>query len=665
MLVVKMFDPIMGIDVHMILTPPGAVLPIPHPFIGIVWDAFAFLPFIGTTVFHAGIPTAQAGTAGKAVPPHFPIGGTFTVPPGNDAEVFMGSATVLADGAPLTRTGEPVLSCQTLGMPAPPRPGAKKQKRATGLFLPTSTVMAIPAGKPVLVGGPSTIDVMSLAIGVGMRAAGSAFKRVAARVKGAKKAANKADDLASVGKKNTPSNSRNHCGRVDANGVGHPVDVATGKVWTERVDFALPGPIPLVWERVYFSTSDDYAGPLGVGWHHAYDLSLRRSDNDTLEMRLPDGRLAFFHDIKPQDTSYIVQEQLTLSREGDNYIITDADYLRYVFNGDRVREGALARVQCIERAGAKIEFGYNDRGYLTGIVDSGGRRLTVDNDGRGRILQISAPHPLHGTGVRAPLVRYEYDALGDLIASYDPADHAFNYVYRNHLLTREKNRNGFSFYFEYEDHPDGAWCTRTWGDGGIHENTLVYERDRQLTTVTNSLGQTTEYYWNDLGMVHRTVDPLGHAAVRRFTAAGKVRHHVDENGRLTKFAYDRLGNLVAVALPDGTDLRMSYAGHHLTSAADQNGGVWSWGYNDAHQLTDRSNPEGETTEYEYAGPHVSAVTDPAGNRSELHYDAAGNLVRLGAADGTKSYLGLRHPRPHTESERPDRGHRTLPLQPAR
>ncbi len=43
-------------------------------------------------------------------------------PPSNESEIFMGSATVVVDDEPQSFLGLPVLSCQDIGMPAPPRP---------------------------------------------------------------------------------------------------------------------------------------------------------------------------------------------------------------------------------------------------------------------------------------------------------------------------------------------------------------------------------------------------------------------------------------------------------------------------------------------------------------------------------------------------------------
>ena len=89
----KAFDIVTGVDIHIIgiPSPAGPIpTPLPHPFIGMVYDPMDFIPFIGATVMVNGMPRAQAGTGGKNVPPHIPMGGPFMKPPiGNECEVFM------------------------------------------------------------------------------------------------------------------------------------------------------------------------------------------------------------------------------------------------------------------------------------------------------------------------------------------------------------------------------------------------------------------------------------------------------------------------------------------------------------------------------------------------------------------------------------------------
>ena len=70
--------------------------------------------------------------------------------------------------------------------------------------------------------------------------------------------------------------------------------------------------------------------------------------------------------------------------------------------------------------------------------------------------------------------RFAYDADGDLIEATDALGHRFRYEYETHLLTRETDRNGLSFYFAYDGWDSEAYCVRTWGDGGIYDHVLDY-----------------------------------------------------------------------------------------------------------------------------------------------------------------------------------------------
>ena len=68
----------------------------------------------------------------------------------------MGSALVLAQGRPMTFSGCMALSCASFGMPS--------MHNSDGtLFMPTSSIIAVPKGMMVMVGGPPVPDMMALA----------------------------------------------------------------------------------------------------------------------------------------------------------------------------------------------------------------------------------------------------------------------------------------------------------------------------------------------------------------------------------------------------------------------------------------------------------------------------------------------------------------------
>ena len=102
-------DPVTGTDVHILLVPsPGGPVPTPTP-----------LPFTGqlvtglsTDVLINGLPAAVQGSVAQNMPMHLaPPPATFSKPPTNQGRVVTGSPTVLVNGKPLARTGDPVLTC--------------------------------------------------------------------------------------------------------------------------------------------------------------------------------------------------------------------------------------------------------------------------------------------------------------------------------------------------------------------------------------------------------------------------------------------------------------------------------------------------------------------------------------------------------------------------
>lgn len=142
MFIGKQFDIVMGTDIHIILIPsPGGPIPtpIPHPFIGMICDP---LDFVLGKILVNGIPRAQAGSGVMATAPHIPLGGTFAKPPSNSGDIFMGSATVSAEGQPLSYMGLPTLTCQDIGMMSPRRIG----KTPKAMVLPVSILIVIPKG---------------------------------------------------------------------------------------------------------------------------------------------------------------------------------------------------------------------------------------------------------------------------------------------------------------------------------------------------------------------------------------------------------------------------------------------------------------------------------------------------------------------------------------
>ena len=636
----KNMDPVVGVDIH-IIQPPGPVppVPIPHPFIGMLIDPFDFIPVVGATVMVNNVPRAIAGTAGKGLPPHIPIGGMFVKPPTNECELFMGSATVAIDGDAAGYMALMCLSCHDIGMPPPPRINPKKKSKTKSLVLPTSVVLPIPMGLPVLIGGPPTIFTMALAQKLGMAALGRAFRRLRALQRGSRRwralsvrlrrAANRL-----MRRMGIPPASRfaNRVRRGICTLTGHPVDVATGKVLTEMVDLELPGPLPFRLERVWYSTSS-HDGPFGTGWHHTYDLGLAIDARAGVAVvRLADGRYAPFALPTDETPARNELEKAWLRLDAEGYVFEDEAGLRHHFGRTPAteRETWLPLLRQEDAFGNAITFHYGPQGHLRGIVDSAGRKLPVSTDAHGRITEIQGPHPTVPNR-EVTLLSYRYSYEGELVEARDALGHPFRYAYDDeHRLVEETDRLGLTFYFEYEGSGIESRCIQTWGDGGVFERHLTYDLDARTTTVVDSRGGVTVHEWNALGLVTRTVDGLGGEWLYEYDDRANLLSETDPLGAKTARTYDDTDRLVSVTDPLGAVDRFTYdAQGRLTTVTDPEGHTWTQTYRADGALESVEAPDGAVDRYEVDARGMLLSRTAAGGRTtRLIRDAAGNVVEI-------------------------------------
>lgn len=638
----KHFDPVVGIDTHIVAIPtPGGPVPtpIPHPYVGSVFDAIDYLPG-GASVLVNGLPRGHAGSAVLFSTPHIPMGGMFTVPPSNEAQLFHGSTTVVSEGEPQALLGLSVLDCQDIGIPAPPRPRKTPPK---SMVAPVGTLLSIPAGRMVMIGGPPapfSITQMAEAL------AGKLVERLEEKLlfgalkKVAKLAGKRRKRISDfLRKKSSPAMKRRKVGDAKRNQVhkkdckltGHPVDVATGKVLTEQLDLALSGPIPFTFSRIWYSTST-YKGPLGHGWHHAYDMALlMEPQDDLLLLRTADGRHVPFPALKQGQGHVDDSERLVLTREvANSYTLTDAEQLRYRFTEVGRTDATLMLTSIQDHVGYRIELRYDRRGRLSEIVDSASRSITFGYDEQGRIQQMWAPHP-SAPQQRVALCSYGYDSEGNLSAACNALGDATGYRYDRTLLIEETDRKGLSFYFEYDGPDETAKCTRTYGDGGIYDHRLTYAPG--VTTVVNSLGHTTLYrHWR--GLVVETTDPRGGVARCQYDPNRLLLHEQNPLGQATRYEYDDWGNPSLITAADGSQVCITYDNRNRPrEAIDEVGGRFRWEYDASGRLTERQDPLGHVTRFSYAERLLSAITDPEGAVTAFMYDGVGNLVQVREPSG--------------------------------
>ena len=665
----KQLDPVIGVDIHLVTIPPSPVVPMPHPYVGVLLrpqDFIAaavssFIPppptaeqtgdadsaklaevghtvltmavgMLGATVKIGGfIPRAVASTPTRSIP-HIPMGAGWAAPsaaiPKNNGHAFMGSLTVLADGMPFSGGGAHLhLDCNDVGIPS--------VHKVPGMFLPTGVINPIPPARQILT---SPVPVPLNPMAALARKCTGAFGRFYK-----KKTRKLADRLHSKVNRTIKSESlKNMLHKAICTVTGHPVDVASGTFFTDEEDFWLDGPVPLSWERTWYSRSD-YRGPLGNGWHHAYDMGVvADTEEGTLTLRMSDGIPVAFPLPTAEEPSFILSERKEARLEQDGgYCVWDmAEDLYYRFTHKEYDSVRLLE-SVTDCNGLGIRFDYTKEGLLRSITDSAGRRLRVEHDTRsGRILEICGPHP-EDPEKEITLASYEYDADGNMTLQRNAAGDVMTYEYAGRLIVKETWRNGLAWYFEYDGTGVGSRCVHTWGDGGIYDHRLTFREG--VTEVLDSHGELTVYHHRG-GLVWMKVDANGGEHLWRYDDSRRLLAQTDPLGNSTLYRYDRWGNCTDSSDPCGGSVSAVYPAkgnlrNRPVSVTTPDGGTWEFGYDRSGNLVSRTNPEGAVTRMTYRNGAVASVKDPYGVVTRLAYDRFHNLTEASDSRGNTSLYG--------------------------
>ena len=677
----KFNDLSIGIDMHPTVTPPSPVMAVPH--VGKIFDLMASV----MAGISSSLPKVDGGIAGVACNlvkgmapsvkvhnqwiaqagisilhlPAFVLHATPLVSGMSESEMYMGSSSVLADGAPCSTLIHPALSCNIVGIPSVPRKG--KAKKGKALMAPTAVLTTITsAGKPVLVGGPPTIDLFALGMKLGLKGMGKLWKKLGDTFQ------NFIDKLV---KKNGGKNRlTNILQSIKCKTFGEPVDAATGRVYHTNTDFELPGPIPIIWQRTYYSDAS-VDGPLGYNWHHSYNMGLFDLSGEAFLLRHADGRESGLPLLAPGETYFDRKEQLWWTLDKNGYLLTDMGGLQYRFAGPKNRFGYKMLSSISTKDGFKVQFNYASGGKLAEIISSRGETLKVDTDDLGRVLCVS----MHQGGEEVKLVRYRYDDNGDMVETTDPLDVSKHFVYApGHLLIQLTNQSGMSFHWEYKGKGEDARCIHTWGDGGVMEYFIEYKKG--LTRTRNGEGAVTEYYYGADKLIYKIVDanggitrqqyneyqelevvvnPEGYTRKTVFNQYGQPTTVTDENGENAYLFYDDNHNLQRLRTPGGKQLtwkydefdrviarttlsgeKMHYAYENglLKTITDGQGRVYTLTFNKQFDLEMLQFPNGLFRRWNYDGRgRLTEAVDVKGNATRYAYDRADNLIRLEEPDG--------------------------------
>ncbi len=411
--------------------------------------------------------------------------------------------------------------------------------------------------------------------------------------------------------------------------AGDPVNVTTGNVYDVQEDLNIPGRgLPLRFVRSY-NSQDTINRSLGYGWTHSYNASLTENGDGSVTELAPDGKRLTF--TKNADGSYAAPKGVfdTLTKNADGtYTLRKKDGIEWRFSAD----GRLASIT--DPNSNSLSFSYDASARLQKITDSAGRDTLLTYDGSDRIETITDP--------AGRVVRYGYLPTGDLASVTDPAGNVTRYEYdADHNLKKTTNpgdpfgsgNSGDSITFGY-DAQDRAISTEA--SGGNYKMTLDYRPAENKTLVTDSKGNTSEFYYDSDEQVTRIVDPYGKAISYTWYPNGNKKSETDQLGNTTTYEYDPTGNLTKVIEPKPT------------AAATQNPTTTLTYQSAFNRLKSVTDPEGGLTSYDYdARGNLIRATDAGNNVTTFDYDQygqlkktvdpRGNATATNASDGTTTF----------------------------
>ena len=486
---------------------------------------------------------------------------------------------------------------------------------------------------------------------------------------------------------------------------GEPVDPSTGVFIMQKTDLYLPDVIPLSLTRVY-SSGDNLARPFGRGITHPYALFLWSAQEYTeADLVLPAGGKIHYVRTTPGTGllgAYLVHQEspstsatptafykssITWNGRGWNLTLTDGTV--YVF-------GENAPLQAIrDRYGntVTITHAQGQYGPVTRVTSPNGRWISFAYDASGRIAQAS------DSANRT--VRYSYDGNGNLATATDAEQGVTTYTYTsaNQLASIKDPRNivyltntyaggrlatqtladqTSTFRFDYTVGASGITHTDvtdprghierlvfnadhyvvsdTEAVGSPEQRTTLIERQpgsNHVTATVDGLGRRTEFAYDSLGHVVRTIelagtagavastltfeprffqpatltDPMGHRWTASYDLSGRLTSVTDPLNRRTAVAMNAMGQITAVTDALQRSWQFSYIGGDLANVTDPAGVVQTVMTDSASRIIGATDPLGHTARFSWDKlDRMSSATDAIGGRTSFSYDGNGNVL---------------------------------------
>jgi RHS repeat-associated protein len=386
---------------------------------------------------------------------------------------------------------------------------------------------------------------------------------------------------------------------------------------------------------------------LGAGWSAPYFARLLVKDKEIIYAD-GEGRKVPFPRPAEGDGCRNTVERLSLYCDSNSQLrIVTEDDITLLFKGP----GKSKRLHTIRNInGHSINFQYSESGRLSHVIDSAERRLKLEYNITNRLRSVNVLDEKNKP-LGKPLVQYRYSNQGDLIAVVDAAGNAQHFKYQNHVITKHTTKDGFNYYFEWDQYDIHGKCVHNWGERNIYDYRFEYDETNKVTKSIDGRGNTTVFHYNHLGLITKEIDPEGGTKEFEYDGGGRLLLERDPMGSTTRYSYNANGKLIRIVNALGHTTRITYDNSgRLSSLIDAMGLRWRCSYDTKGRITSTTDPQGQAIQYRYdehSNPVVIidamkrnlrlewndksqllAKTDAAGNRLEYRYDQLGRITEV-------------------------------------
>ncbi|WP_346833213.1 RHS repeat-associated core domain-containing protein [Pseudomonas abietaniphila] len=495
-------------------------------------------------------------------------------------------------------------------------------------------------------------------------------------------------------------------------GSPNPVHAATGaKVLggVEDLDFALPGILPIEWQRFYSSRDERRDGLFGAGWSVTYEVSVRIEAHPEGGERLiyidEQARSIDMGSIALGGAVFSAGEGLAVRRHTSGQLLIESeDGVYRLFEPSSDNLAVLRLTQLGDRNDNRIYLDYDTEGRLVQLRDTFDQLrvvLAYSSQWSRRVERIERIFADQSTEL---LATYTYDRSGDLAEVSDTSGNLrrrFAYDDGGRMVEHQLP-TGLRCFYEWSLIDNLEWrVTRHWTDDGEEYrfeydltagttritdglnrvSTRGWDPQHQITDYTDNLGQTWKFFWNDERQLLGAVDPQGGQWQYSYDDAGNLcstrdplartdstlwlEHwslpivETDAAGHSWQYWYDSRGNCTHEIDPLGHPTHYRYNDRgQIIEIIDATGKSKRLRWNAFGQLTERIDCSGYPTAFSYDDRgYLQSITDALGERTVFQHDAQGRLLHSVLPDGRIEHY-LRDPHGLLTSYTDPAGHTT-------